>query len=310
MIEVKNLTKCYGATRALDGVSFEVPRGQIVGFLGPNGAGKSTCMKVLTSFISPTDGTASVGGHDVVDEALQSRALIGYLPEDTPLYRDMGIVPYLRYVAALRKIPDDEVDRRLRDVLETCGLKEMVNRDIGTLSKGFRQRVGLAQALLHTPDLLILDEPTEGLDPNQVIEIRRLIREIGRARTVMLSTHRLPEVEAVCDRVIIVHRGKLVYDQILADLYVDRVRMDIVKQEGLAAGDVAATVSGLDNVREANELDGMEKGSLGFEVLADEGHDVRDALFSACVDRGWVLRELRRAPESLESIFQRVTTEA
>ena len=310
MIEVKELTKCYGSTRAVDGISFEVPRGQIVGFLGPNGAGKSTCMKILTSFISPTDGTASVAGYDVVDRALESRAQIGYLPEDTPLYRDMGIVPYLRYIAALRSIPADEVDRRLRDVIATCGLRDMINRDIGTLSKGYRQRVGLAQALLHTPDLLILDEPTEGLDPNQAVEIRRLIREIGADRTVLLSTHHLAEVEAVCDRVIIIHGGKLVYDEILAALYVDRVRVDVARSDGVETDVVAAAFSAVEGVDEVNALDGAEKGTLALEVLARQGVDVREALFAAAVERGFALRELRRAPESLESIFRRVTIEA
>jgi len=306
MIEVDNLTKLYGRTKAVDNVTFEVPRGQIVGFLGPNGAGKSTCMKVLTSFISPTHGTARVGGHDVVDESLKTRELIGYLPEDTPLYKDMGVVPYLSYVGSLRQIPGAEVDRRLREALETCGLRQMADRQISTLSKGFRQRVGLAQALLHTPDLLILDEPTEGLDPNQVVEIRKLIREIGKDRTVMLSTHRLPEVQAVCDRVIIIHEGRLVFDRQLSELRSDRFRVEVVA-DGTGSGEVQAALEGVKGVESVEEADADGEGVQGWSVNAAEDTDVRRELFAAAVDRGWTLQELRRDQESLEEVFRRAT---
>jgi len=264
-------------------------------------------MKILTSFISPTRGTARVGGHDVVDESLETRGLIGYLPEDTPLYRDMGVIPYLRYVAELREIPPDEQDARLREALETCGLKTMAGRQIATLSKGFRQRVGLAQALLHTPDLLMLDEPTEGLDPNQVVEIRKLVRDIGQDRTVMLSTHRLAEVQMVCDRVIIIHEGRLVFDQMLADIGRELFRLEVVANDGLSAGDVSAALEDVPGVTEVTDDPADDDGVLAFSVAATEGTDVRPDLFSAAVDKGWQLSELHRERESLEDVFRRVT---
>ena len=308
MIEVDKLTKFYGETRALDGVSFEVPRGQIVGFLGPNGAGKTTCMKILTGFISPTAGTARMGGFDVVEQSLQARELIGYLPEDRPLYHDMGVIDYLRYVAELRSIPPEQHDRQIRYVVETCGLKEMAGRVIGTLSKGYRQRVGLAQALIHTPDILILDEPTDGLDPNQADEIRALIRDIGQDRTVMLSTHHLSEVKSICDRVLIVHQGQVVVDKRMEELQGNMFRVEVASTNGTAPDGLAPKLSALPDVSEVRAAESDDSGVAGFDIDVSGERDIRTDLFHLAVDNKWTLRELHRSQEQLEEVFRRVTT--
>ena len=212
MIEVESLTKDYGYTRAVDKVSFSVRRGEVLGFLGPNGAGKSTTMKILTCFLAPTAGRAVVAGHDVFDDSLEVRKRVGYLPEDTPIYRDMTVVEFLQFAAEMRGMDRHKAAGRIKEIGTRCGLGDVAGKLVGELSKGFRQRVGLAQAILHDPDIVILDEPTSGLDPNQIVEIRSLIKEIGREKTVILSTHILPEVQATCSRVVIISGGKLVAD--------------------------------------------------------------------------------------------------
>jgi len=212
MIEVKDLVKRYGSVLALDGVSFKVRGGEVLGFLGPNGAGKTTTMKILTCFIAPTSGQVSVAGHDIFGEPLEVRRRVGYLPENAPLYPDMRVVEYLDFVGEVRSMARKERASAMDRVIAECGLTEVVDREIRNLSKGYRQRAGLAQAMMHDPQILILDEPTSGLDPNQIAEIRDLIRKMGRERTVILSTHHLAEVEATADRVLIVHHGKLVAD--------------------------------------------------------------------------------------------------
>src|SRR3954470_475944 len=209
MIKVENLTKRYAGQLAIQGLSFEVGKGEIMGFLGPNGAGKSTTMRILSSFMPPTSGRASIAGFDVFEQSLQARAHLGYMPENVPLYNDMRVTEYLNYRAALKSIPHRRVAERVGDVKELCGLREVENKLILALSKGFRQRVGLADALLHEPDLLILDEPTIGLDPNQIRQVRELIKNLGKQHTILLSTHILPEVEMTCSRVIIIHRGRI-----------------------------------------------------------------------------------------------------
>ena len=212
MIQVENLTKDYGPFRAVDSVSFNVRKGEVLGFLGPNGAGKSTTMKILTCFLAPTGGTARVAGLDVYEHSLEVRKRIGYLPEDTPIYRDMTVLEFLEFVAEMRGMSRDKRQAGIREVGGRCGLGDVAGKLIGELSKGYRQRVGLAQAMVHDPDIVILDEPTSGLDPNQIVEIRDLIREVGREKTVILSTHILPEVQATCSRMIIINKGKVVAD--------------------------------------------------------------------------------------------------
>jgi len=210
MIEAKNLTKRYGDKVAVDDLSFTVEPGRVTGFLGPNGAGKSTTMKILTCFLSPTAGKAKVAGFDVFDQSLQVRQRIGYLPEDTPIYRDMTVLEYLKFVAELRGMDPSKSPARIREIGGRCGLGHVAGKLVGELSKGFRQRVGLAQAMVHDPDILVLDEPTSGLDPNQIVEIRSLIKEIGKERTVILSTHILPEVAMTCQKVLVINQGRLV----------------------------------------------------------------------------------------------------
>jgi len=218
MININNLCKYYGETKAVDDISFEIRQGEILGFLGPNGAGKSTTVRVITCFIPPTSGSVTVDGLDVTQQSLEVRRKIGYLPENTPLYQDMNPVEFLRYAAELRHIAKDQINTRIRKMVEVCGLQEVLAKNIAALSKGYRQRVGLAQALIHDPDILILDEPTSGLDPNQIVEIRNMIKELGREKTVILCTHILSEVQATCDRAMIINRGKIVADGTLEQL--------------------------------------------------------------------------------------------
>jgi ABC-2 type transport system ATP-binding protein len=209
---VKNLTKRYGSQKAIDSINFRVNQGEVLGFLGPNGAGKSTTMKIITSYLAPTEGDVEVGGYSVTREPEKVKQLIGYLPENNPLYLDMPVIEYLEFSALLQGVSKDKVQSRIREMIKVCGLMGEKHKLIGELSKGYRQRVGLAQAMIHDPQVLILDEPTTGLDPNQIVEIRKLIKEIGREKTVILSTHILPEVEATCDRILIINNGKIVAD--------------------------------------------------------------------------------------------------
>src|SRR5437867_1704859 len=217
-ILVSNLTKYYGSSKAVDDISFEVHSGEILGFLSPNGAGKTTTMRVITCYLMPSSGSAQVEGMNVVDDSLEVRKLVGYLPEQNPLYLDMNVLEYLEYAAQLQGVLKAMITRRMREMVEVCGLGEMKHKDIGQLSKGFRQRVGLAAAMIHDPKVLILDEPTSGLDPNQIVEIRSLIQNLGKQKTVVLSTHILPEVQATCNRVVIINRGKIVADGPIKDL--------------------------------------------------------------------------------------------
>ncbi|MEZ5149214.1 MAG: ATP-binding cassette domain-containing protein, partial [Bacteroidales bacterium] len=211
-IVVDNLTKLYGPQRAVDGISFRVKTGEILGFLGPNGAGKTTTMKAITTYLNPTEGTVSVGQFNIHDNPDEVKRSIGYLPENNPLYTEMGLIDYLRFVAELQGIEKSKVNDRIREMIQVCGLEDEKHKKIGELSKGYKQRVGLAQALIHDPQVLILDEPTSGLDPNQIVEIRELIKKIGREKTVILSSHILAEVEATCDRILIINKGKIVAD--------------------------------------------------------------------------------------------------
>ncbi|HKJ34613.1 MAG TPA: ATP-binding cassette domain-containing protein [Balneolales bacterium] len=256
-ISVENLTKVYGPQTAVDNISFEVKTGEILGFLGPNGAGKSTTMKIITCYINPTDGNVSLDGYNISENANEVRRRIGYLPENNPLYLDMSIVDYLRYAAELQKVPSDEIISRIRKMIEICGLGHEMHKNIGELSKGYRQRVGLAQALIHDPDVLILDEPTTGLDPNQIVEIRSLIKDIGREKTVMLSSHILKEVEMTCDRILIINRGKLVANGTTEELSRrasggDRVLVQI-KTDDNSVGDSLMKLSGVASAKPAED---------------------------------------------------------
>ena len=310
MIEVKDLTKDYGTTRAVDGVTFDVRRGEVLGFLGPNGAGKSTTMKMLTCYLSPTAGRAKVAGHDVFDESIEVRRRIGYLPEDTPIYRDMSVREFLEFAAAMRGMPLDKAEGRIREVGQRCGLGDVAGKLVGELSKGFRQRVGLAQAMLHDPDILILDEPTSGLDPNQIVEIRSLIKEIGREKTVILSTHILPEVQATCSRIVIISGGKLVADDTPERLRArekgGRYRV-VVESNGVAKEAIRDRLASLAGVARCELVTG-EAGSHVFAVDASASDDLRKPIFRAAVANAWTLLELARESASLEDVFRNLTT--
>jgi ABC-2 type transport system ATP-binding protein len=312
MIRIEGLTKNYGATQALRGLSFDVSRGEVVGFLGPNAAGKSTTMKILAGYLAPTAGRAFVGGVDVAEDPVKTRRMIGYLPENNPLYEDMMVLEFLEFVSDVRQIPKKERGDRIRVAVDRCGLRSALGKDIGQLSKGFRQRVGLAQAILHDPDLLILDEPTSGLDPNQIAEIRHLIRELGREKTVILSTHILSEVQTTCSRVLIINDGKLV-----ADDHPDRLS---TKEGGTVHLVVEAqhrgpldpeTVRGwfaeVPGVSRAELTATSEGGNTLGLVLRYANEDPRRALFDAVIRHELALLELRREHVSLEETFRRLT---
>jgi ABC-2 type transport system ATP-binding protein len=313
MIDARSLSKNYGPTRALSDLSFQVRRGEILGFLGPNGAGKTTTMRILTGYLRPTGGSVEVAGHSVLDNPIAARRRIGYLPENAPLYEEMMVVDFLRYTAELREVPPSERSERIRGICERCGLTEVLGRDIGKLSKGYRQRVGLAQAMIHDPDLLVLDEPTSGLDPNQIVEIRELVKELGREKTVILSTHILPEVQATCNRIIIISDGKLVADNTpdaLADQQKGALINLVVKGQNGAALDkdkVKSIFSEVSGVRSVNPADGEGPGTLGFSLRAAGSDDPREALFSAAVSNKLVLLDMHREHVSLEETFRRLT---
>jgi ABC-2 type transport system ATP-binding protein len=311
MIDVKDLVKWYGPTRAIDGLNFQIPAGQIVGFLGPNGAGKSTTLRILTGFLPPTSGQAKVDGHDVLTDSMAVRRKIGYLPESNPLYRDMLVYDYLRYVASVRGVANRDVDDRIKTVAQMCGIVDRLAQEIATLSKGYKQRVGLAQALIHDPDILILDEPTSGLDPNQIVEIRNLIKALGRERTIILSTHNLPEVMATCNRMLIVHNGQLVADGTPAALQAKeeknlRVAVVLAGAEEAAA---KAALGKLADVTSVTATPSVVEGAVSFEVVAPQGSDLRRAIFKLAVDEGWELVELHRQVLDLEGIFRKLTQE-
>jgi ABC-2 type transport system ATP-binding protein len=306
MIQVDNLTKRYGPVTAIHDVSFSVDKGRIVGFLGPNGAGKSTTMKILSCFMPATSGAARVAGYDVFSQSLEVRRRIGYLPENAPLYPDLSVASYLNFVAEIKGLGRGERRSRVADVMERCFVTEMQNRLIGKLSKGYRQRVGLAQALLGDPEVLILDEPTIGLDPRQIAEIRSLIRSLAGQHTVILSTHILPEVSMVCDGIIIINQGHIVAQGTESDLVQQvfptaRVEVRLAR----ASGDVAEALRALAGVVAVEPLASRD-GSVGFVVESEHGRDVRGDLVRLVTGRGWELQELHQVGMSLEEVFIRV----
>jgi len=311
MIQIDGLVKEYGPTKALRGLSFEVPRGQVVGFLGPNGAGKSTTMKILAGYLQPTGGRARVGGLDVATDRLAARKLVGYLPENNPLYEEMMVKEFLEFVADVRNVPASERKDAIRRAAERCGLMPVIGKDIGQLSKGFRQRVGLAQAILHNPDLLILDEPTSGLDPNQIVDIRALIKELGKEKTIIMSTHIMSEVQATCSRVLIISGGTLVADdspEHLSEGESGKVTVVVAPRNGspLAADAVVKIFKALPGVSDVKATDAEGAGTLGFELRHGKD-DPRRSVFEAAMQNGMVLLEMRRQQVSLEETFRKLT---
>jgi ABC-2 type transport system ATP-binding protein len=306
MIQVENLTKRYGPTLAVDDLTFTVKTGEILGFLGPNGAGKTTTMKVLTCFMPPSAGTVKIDGLDVFEQSLEVRRKIGYLPESAPLYTEMNVIEYLSFVAGLRGMGKSRLKSQLEAMIGLCGLSGVTKKEIGELSKGYRQRVGLAQAMIHDPELLILDEPTSGLDPNQIVEIRNLIRRMGEEKTVILSTHILPEVQATCDRVLIISRGKLVADGAPSEL-TGQFRSDETVElavSGPTAEQLKAVLGKIPGVAWLEVHDGPE---ITAKLTAERSTDLREPVFRAVVDSGWTLLELHREKTSLEQVFRQLT---
>ena len=313
MIKVEGLTKRYARTVAVDNISFEVEKGQIVGFLGPNGAGKTTTMRVLTCFLPPTSGKANVAGYDVLENPMEVKKRIGYLPETPPVYPEMEVAEYLNFTGQLKGISSGDIKRRVDEVLERCAIGDVRSKLIGKLSKGYRQRVGLAQAIIHNPDVLILDEPTSGLDPKQIIEFRELLKSLAGDHTIILSTHILSEVEHSCERVIIISRGKLVAIDSVANLTnrlrgSEAVALEVDIADGRPnAGDVQQRleqVSGVSRVMMKESKDGR----LLFEVESLQGRQIRSDLARTVVNAGWNLSELRAVGLSLEDIFLQLTT--
>lgn len=312
MITVKDLTKRYARTVAVDQISFEVPKGQIVGFLGPNGAGKTTTMRMLTCFLPPSAGTATVAGFDVLEQPLEVKKRIGYLPETPPIYPEMETAEYLRFVGSLKGLSGPNLQKRIDYVSERCAIADVKTKLLGKLSKGYRQRVGLAQAIIHNPDVLILDEPTAGLDPKQINETRDLIKDLAGEHTIILSTHILPEVEQTCEQVIIINRGKLVATDSVRNLQArargaESVLVEIAGRDGTVEASIVQhrleKVAGVSRVICKQQADSRTV----FEVESEKGRLVRGDLARAVVEAGWDLNELRPAAMSLEEIFLQLT---
>ena len=309
MIEVQHLTKRYGRVTAVDDVSFRVERGEILGFLGPNGAGKTTTMRILTGYIPATEGKAIVAGFDVFDQPIEAKRRTGYLPETPPLYPDMSVAEYLNFVASIKGVPANEKRQRIQQVMIKTRIDDMANRLCSKLSKGYRQRVGLAQSIIHNPDVLILDEPTAGLDPKQIIETRQLIKELAGDHTIILSTHILPEVSQTCQRVVIINKGRVVAvdtpDNLTARLRGSETMYIQVDANGLDASGALRRVPGVTRVVESDR----REPAVGYEVESERGHDVRRELARIVVSSGWGLLELRPMRISLEDIFLSLTTD-
>ncbi len=299
---IQNLTKVYGQQKAVDDISFSIGEGEIVGFLGPNGAGKSTTMKIAIGYIPPTEGSVTVGGFDVVEQPMQVKKIIGYLPEHNPLYLDMFVHEYLHFIGGVYQMPSSLLKPRIKEIIEMCGLTQEQNKLISSLSKGYRQRVGLAQALIHNPEVLILDEPTSGLDPNQLVEIRRLIKEISHNKTVIFSTHIMQEVQALCDRVIVINRGRIVADDQLKNL--------VSRKENTAI--ILVEFKNPVTTEDLSSLPGVEKviaNGNQFRVISKSGADVRQELFRFASEKNNSLLSLKQEENSMEEIFKSLTAE-
>jgi ABC-2 type transport system ATP-binding protein len=307
MLEVSNLNKKFGDVHAVKNLNFQIRKGEIFGFLGPNGAGKTTTMKMVTCLIPPSSGTVKVDGCDTAADSLFVRKKIGYLPENNPLYNDMTVVEYLRFVAEIRGIKGAKQGARINELFSICGLTKMANRQIGNLSKGYRQRVGFAQALMHDPDLLILDEPMSGLDPNQIVEIRNLIKKMGHHKTVIYCSHILSEVSATCDRILIINEGQIVASGTPDELtskssrgnrYITKVKADRSDAETLfrsIGGVVSVAITGVDGEW------------VSVEIVVSEKEEIGEAIFKSVVNKGWSLSELRHEAASLEEVFTQLT---
>jgi ABC-2 type transport system ATP-binding protein len=307
MIEVKNLTKRYGPTVAVDNVSFNAKAGEVLGFLGPNGAGKTTTMRVLTCYLSADEGNATVDGYDVFEHSVEVRKRIGYLPESAPLYSDMGVIDYLKFIAQVRDIPKSQRQQRTKGVIDICGLESVIHKDVGELSRGYRQRLGLAQSLIHDPPILILDEPTSGLDPSQIIEIRNLIKEVGKEKMIIFSTHILPEVSATCSRILIINDGRIVANGSPESL-TDRAKGGEVVDITIRgpAEEIETKLRDLNFVNEFSRVNTVD-GLFSYRIASEKGKNAAEELFQFVAQNGWSLTELRQESVSLEDVFLELT---
>ncbi|QSR88326.1 ABC transporter ATP-binding protein [Methylacidiphilum caldifontis] len=310
MIKVENLVKTYSGYTALNGISFEVKKGEIVGFLGPNGAGKTTTMRILSCYLPPTSGKVEVAGYDVLQKPLEIKKRVGYMPENVPLYTDLRVIEYLKYRAKLKGIRGKELTERVQSVLKLCHIEEVASSIIGNLSKGYRQRVGLADALIHDPDLLILDEPTIGLDPNQIRSVRELIRNLGQRHTIILSSHILSEVEAVCTRVLIINKGKIEaadtpenLSKLVRGGSVGALRLEILCKPSIAKEEFEL----IGDVDEVEILEEYPDGWIVIQLWPKLGSDIRDKVYNVIQKKGWKLREMSRVKATLEDIFVELT---
>lgn len=308
-IVVENLTKTYGTQKAVNDISFEVKTGEVLGFLGPNGAGKSTTMKIITCFMAPSSGDIKIGDYSIHTDQEEIKKNIGYLPENNPLYLDMPVLEYLEYVAILQGVPKDKIQNRIIEMVRETGLNSEKHKKIGELSKGFRQRVGLAQALIHDPEVLILDEPTTGLDPNQIVEIRELIRRLGKEKTVILSTHILSEVEATCDRILIINDGKIVADGTSESLRQKAKGNEMLRVQISEAQNNDTVISTLQNLETVEMVDPVTEPDVEntFMISSNENATSRRPIFEICVKNNWVLTEMTPVETKLEDIFRDLT---
>ncbi len=310
MISVENLSKKFGENLVIDNISFEVKKGEVLGFLGPNGAGKTTTMRILTGLIAPTKGNIKVGNYNILDNSLEVRKMIGYLPESVPLYEDMKVFEYLKFMAEMRGVEKHQLLDKMRKIFDLCGLKKVVRQPIGELSKGYRQRVGLAQAMINDPEILVLDEPTSGLDPNQIVEIRNLIKKIGENKTVILSTHILQEVSATCDRVVIINNGEIVAKGTTGELISKAKRKEIlyVKVKG-NYNDVIDKLKLMENVEDVKKKDKEADDIYGYQITVGANADIREYVFMTIVKNNWSMLEMKREVVSLEDVFRELTVE-
>ena len=307
MIQASGLTHYYGPYAAIEDVNFNVERGEVLGFLGPNGAGKTTTMRILTGYMPPTRGKVTLDDYDIVEQSLEVRRKVGYLPETVPLYTDMSVITYLKYMGTLRQMPPKNIKRRIAEVIDVCRLGDYRSSQIGKLSKGFRQRVGIAQAILHEPEVLVLDEPTIGIDPIQVVETRRLIKELGSDQTVVLSSHILPEVSMICDRVLIINEGHIVAEDTPKNLAAGLQGVERLEVE--VGGPAAEVLPVLKSIKGVNEVTHVNNdGRHTYTIQAQAGKDLRDQISQAVISNGWSLRSLQMVGMSLEEIFLRLTT--
>lgn len=309
MISLNNLTKKYGETLAVNGISFEIKKGEIVGLLGPNGAGKSTTIRMITCYLNPTSGSAKVAGYDIEKDTRKIKKIIGYLPESAPLYMDMVVYDYLAYIARIQEVQEKDIEERIKYVVKTCSLENVVSKTIGDLSKGYKQRVGIASAIVHNPEILILDEPTNGLDPNQIVEIRELIRELGKEKTVVLSTHILSEAELACDRVIIINKGEVIADSPTKDIALGKDKNIFISLVIRTKENNEILKRLFMNLNDVDKIEIRDNNDIK-DILISSKADIREAIYKAVKQTDWLLLEMKINKEDLESVFQALTRES